>query len=57
MAYYTGAYGATYNLGSQLGAGGEGTVYAIQGSSDKVAKLYKADKFTSKSLRDAKSES
>lgn len=54
MAYYTGAYGATYNLGSQLGAGGEGTVYAIQGSSDKVAKLYKADKFTSKSLRDAK---
>lgn len=54
MAYYTGAYGATYNLGNQLGAGGEGTVYAIQGAPDKVAKLYKADKFTNKSLRDAK---
>ena len=54
MAYYTGAYGATYNLGSQLGAGGEGTVYAIQGSPDKVAKLYKPDKFKSKALRDEK---
>lgn len=54
MAYYTGVYGATYNLGSQLGAGGEGTVYAIQGSSDKVAKLYKPDKFKSKALRDEK---
>lgn len=54
MAYYTGAFGATYNLGSQIGSGGEGTVYSIQGSSDKVAKLYKPDKFANKTLRDAK---
>lgn len=54
MAYYTGAYGTIYNLGNQIGSGGEGIVYAIQGSNDKVAKLYKADKLANKMLRDAK---
>lgn len=54
MAQYKGMYGSTYNLGNQLGAGGEGTVYEIVGSSDKVAKLYKPEKINDKNLRDAK---
>lgn len=54
MQTYTGATGSTYNLAGQLGAGGEGTVFAIQGSNDKVAKLYKPEKIQDKALRDAK---
>lgn len=54
MQTYTGVTGSTYNLAGQLGAGGEGTVFNIKGSSDKVAKLYKPEKIQDKVLRDAK---
>lgn len=54
MQSYMGITGSTYNLAGQLGGGGEGTVFAIQGSNDKVAKLYKPEKIYDKSLRDEK---
>ena len=63
MQSYIGITGSTYNLAGQLGGGGEGTVFAIQGSNDKVAKLYKPEKIydnnymqTSVSVNEKKSE-
>lgn len=35
-----GKNGKTYTLGSEIKAGGEGTVYTVQGDSKVVAKLY-----------------
>lgn len=54
MTTYTGATGSTYNLAGQLGAGGEGIVYAIQGSNDKVAKLYKPEKIQDRDAQEQK---
>lgn len=52
MASYTGSSGKkTYTLGTQLAAGGEGVVYEISGDNAHVAKLYKADRFSSEAER------
>lgn len=43
--YYGRNYSASYGLGQELGSGGEGIVYAVQGRPDLVAKIYSDDKF------------
>ena len=47
MMIYSGKTGIKYKLEKQLGSGGEGSVYTIAGHSDKVAKIYKAERFHS----------
>ena len=42
---YTGLNGQQYILDKELGFGGEGAVYTIAGLSDRVAKIYKPEKF------------
>ena len=51
MASYTSYSGKKYILGSELGEGGEGIVYDIQGDSEVVAKIYKENKFKSSNDR------
>lgn len=48
----TGVTGITYNLIQQLGAGGEGSVFTIQGNNDKVAKIYNKKILQNRTLRD-----
>ncbi len=45
MAIFNSSSGKNYTLGKELGAGGEGIVYEVQGDNSKVAKIYKNDKF------------
>lgn len=46
MSYSSGIHhGIIYTLGRQLGSGGEGIVYEISGSSDRVMKLYHTTHF------------
>lgn len=45
MAIYYGQYGTKYVTVKQLGAGGEGTVYTVEGYKEIVAKIYKTTKF------------
>ena len=40
MATYTGSDGRPYTLGSEIGSGGEGTIYEISGGSSLVAKIW-----------------
>lgn len=47
-----GVSGITYNLIRQLGAGGEGSVFTIQGNNDKVAKIYNKKILQNRTLRD-----
>ncbi len=54
MTVYQGLNGKTYNTGTKLGEGGEGTVYEINGESDKVIKLYNPEKLKNRTERAAK---
>lgn len=52
MAYISGTQRTiVYTLGRQLGIGGEGTVYEIIGSSDKVLKIYHSTHFKTEAER------
>ena len=52
MAYVSGTQRTTvYTPGNQLGSGGEGTVYAISGLSDKVLKIYHPTHFKTEANR------